>query len=314
MKNRVDEIYKYCSEENTPMLSSYTGDFWEVYIENYQYFDKLFMKTYRKFVAFSSDEDTVAENAEDWIGDVYSWLIANDKRYSELWRLQEISDVDYSILDPYNVRETHTSSLNKSGSDSMGAKTDTKSSSVSYGATSATESNSYVHGAKSESDSESLSYGIDKTTTETESTLGSQANTNENKVSAYNESSYSPKDYQEANLGSRQDSSENVETRDAHSDSKTGSHTEQSYTDSESKSHGVNAHTDNISDTNIYGAHTNTHTGMEQESKSISKKGNLGVFSPAKLLGEHTELWSAYSFYKLIFDEIAEQFLRIVYF
>lgn len=314
MKNRVDEIYKYCSEENVPMLSSYDSDFWEVYIENYQYFDKLFMKTYRKFLAFSSDEDTVEENAEDWISDVYSWLIANDKRYSELWRMQEISDTDYSMLEPYKVTESHSSSASKSGSDNMGAKTDTKSSSTVYGATTISDSGSYVHGAKSEADSESMSYGEDTTRNTTNSTIGSQENTNENKVSAYNESAYSPKDYQDTTLGSRSDSSSNTEVRDSHSDSKTSSHTEQSYTDTESKTRGVNSHTDSISDTNIYGAHTNTHTGTESETKSVNKRGNLGVFSPAKLLGEHVELWSAYSFYKLIFDEIAEQFLRIVYF
>lgn len=314
MKNRVDEIYKYCSEESVPMLSTYEGDFWEVYIENYQYFDKLFMKTYRKFVAFSSDEDTVEENAEDWIGDVYSWLIANDKRYSELWRLQELENTDYSMLEPYDVTESHSLSASKSGSDNMGAKTDTKSSSISYGATTTTDTNSYTHGARSESDSESLSYGRDVTSTDTDSVIGSQDNTNENKVSAFNDANYSPKDYQEQNLGTREDTISVVETRDSRSDSKTGSHSEQQYIDSESKSRGVGAHNDSVSDTNIYGAHTNTHTGTESETKSITKKGNLGVFSPAKLLGEHVELWSAYSFYKLIFDEIAEQFLRIIYF
>lgn len=314
MKNRIDEIYKYCSEENVPMLSSYDSDFWEVYIENYQYFDKLFMKTYRKFVAFSSDEDTVEENATDWISDVYSWLIANDKRYSELWRMQELENTDYSMLEPYNVTESHSSSASKSGSDSMGAKTDTKSSTLNYGATSASDDNSYTHGARSESDSESLSYGRDVTSTDTDSIIGSQDNTNENKVSAFNDGDYSPKDYQEQNLGTREDTISVVETRDSRSDSKTGSHTEQTYTDSESKTRETEAHTDSVSDTNIYGAHTNTHTGTESETKSVTKKGNLGVFSPAKLLGEHVELWSAYSFYKLIFDEIAEQFLRIVYF
>lgn len=314
MKNRVDEIYKYCSEENVPMLSSYDSDFWEVYIENYQYFDKLFMKTYRKFVAFSSDEDTVEENAVDWIEDVYSWLIANDKRYSELWRLQELEDTDYSVLEPYKVTETHSGTVSKSGSDNMGAKTDTKNSTLNYGATSASDDNSYVHGARSESDSESMSYGRDVTSTDTDSIIGSQDNTNENKVSAFNEGNYSPKDYQEQNLGTREDTISVVEARDSHSDSKTGSHTEQTYTDREGKTHETEAHTDTVSDTNVYGAHINTHTGSETESKSVTKKGNLGVFSPAKLLGEHVELWSAYSFYKLIFDEIAEQFLRIIYF
>lgn len=312
-RSRVKEIYDYCVDNNLPMLSDYEADFWEVYRENHSYFDRLFMKTYKEFMVFSNDSGSVEENSIDFILDVTSWLMANDKRYSELWRIETISDSNYNMLNPYDVTESHTIASSSSMEDNMGSKTDTKQSSINFGAVTETSTNSYVHGAKSESDSESLSYGKDVTTTETESTIGSQQNTNENKVSAFNESSYSPKDYQDTSLGSRDDSSTNTETRDSHSDSKSGTHTEDAYTDTESKSRGSNAHTDSSSDTNIYGAHTNTHTGSESETKSISKHGNLGVFSPSKLLGEHSELWTAYSFYKLIFDEIAEQFLRIVY-
>lgn len=314
MKSRVDEIYNYCVEEELPMLSNYNADFWEIYVENHFYFDRIFMKTYRKFLAYSNDNDDVEGNSLDWIGDVHAWLLTNHKRYSELWRMQTLTNNDYSMLDPYNVTESRSSVSTKSGSDSMGAKTDTKSSSINYGASIVSDSNSFIHGAKSETDSESLNYGQDITTTETESNTGSQENTNENKVSAYNEGDYSPKDYQETNLGSRKDDVTSTETRASRSDSKLGSHNEQSYTDSENKTRSSQAHTDNINDTNTYGAHTNTHTGTENESANVTKKGNLGVFSPAKLLGEHVELWSAYSFYKLIFDEIAEQFLRIVYY
>lgn len=313
-RSRVKEIYAYCVENDLPMLSNYEADFWEVYRDNHSYFDRLFMKTYKEFMAFSNDAGSVEENSIDFISDVASWLIANDKRYSELWRMQELEDTDYSMLEPYKVTESHSASASKSGSDSMGAKTDTKNSTLNYGATSTTDDNSYIHGARSESDSESLSYGRDVTSTDTDSIIGSQDNTNENKVSAFNEGDYSPKDYQEQNLGTREDTISVVETRDSRSDSKTGSHTEQTYTDREDKTRETEAHTDTVSDTNVYGAHTNTHTGTETETKNITKRGNLGVFSPAKLLGEHVELWSAYSFYKLIFDEIAEQFLRIVYY
>lgn len=312
-RSRISEIYDFCKEENIPMLSSYTSDFWEVYRQNYNYFDRLFRNTYRSFVAFSSDNGNVEENTVDWIFDVASWLKANDKRYSELWRMQVISDTDYSMLDPYHITESHTSSVSTSGTDNMGGRTDTKNGSTVYGAVSATDSNSYTHGAKSETDGKTLNYGIDKTTIENETNTGAQNNTNENKVSAFNESTYSPKDYQDTNLGSREDTFESTETRDSRQDSESGTHTEASYTDSESKSHGINAHTDTTSDTNIYGAHTNTHSGSESGSKTVSKEGNLGVYSNSKLLSEHSELWTAYNFYKLIFDEIAEQFLRIVY-
>lgn len=312
-RSRISEIYEFCKEENLPMLSNYDADFWEVYRQNFNYFDRLFRNTYRTFVAFSCDNGDVEENATDWIFDVASWLKSNDKRYSELWRMQVLSDTDYSMLEPYNITETHSSSLSKSGSDNMGARTDTKNGTTSYGAVTATDSNSYVHGAKSETDGKTLNYGLDETTIESETNTGSQENTNENKVSAFNESGYSPKDYQDTSLGSREDTFESTEKRKARQDSESGTHTEATYTDSESKSHGIGAHSDTDSATNVYGAHTNTHTGTESETKSVSKNGNLGVYSPAKLLSEHSDLWTAYNFYKLIFDEIAEQFLRIVY-
>lgn len=313
-RSRVKEIYEYCKENDLPMLSSFSADFWEVYVANYNYFDKLFCNSYKNFMAFSNEEGSVEENTIDWIFDVAAFLLANSKRYSELWRMQGLADIDYSILDPYHVTESHSTSTSSSGTDNLGAKTDTKSSSVTYGAKSETESNSITHGAKSETDGETLNYGQDKTVTETEDNTGAQNNTVENKVSADNVSSYSPKDYQDTNLGSRQDTGEKTETRQSRQDSVSGTHTEAQYIDSESRTHGELAHTDSVSDTNIYGAHINTHQGSETGSKSVTKTGNLGIYSNAKLLSEHTELWTAFNFYKMIFDEIAEEFLRIVYF
>lgn len=313
-RSRVKEIYDFCTENNIPMLSSYSADFWEAYVSNYRYFDRIFRNTYRNFVVFSCEEGSAEANAVDWIFDVASWLKANHKRYSELWRLQVLSDVDYSILDPYHITEMHNTETDTSMTDNMGAKTDTKSGSYSFGAKSETDSNSYTHGAKSETDGETLNYGLDKTTTGVTLNIGAQENTTENKVSADNVSSYSPKDYIDNNLGTRQDTTNTIETRDSRQDSKSGTHTEATYTDSENKTHGEQAHTDTSSDTNIYGAHTNTHLGEEKIDKSVKKSGNLGVYSNTKLLSEHTELWTAFNFYKLIFDEIAEEFLRIVYF
>lgn len=316
-RSRVDEIYKYCVDNDLPMLSNHASDFWEIYRNNHTYFDRLFMKTYRKFVVFSSESDEenpVEENAIDFILDVKAWLIANDKRYSELWRMQDISDTDYSVLDPYNVTETHNIESDSSMTDNMGARTDTKQGQTSYGARNISDTNSYVHGSRSETDSETMNWDTDITNTESELNTGSQQNTTENTVSADNVSSYSPKDFQDNNLGSRTDTTETTETRQSREDTKDGTHTEASYTDSESKSHQENAKTDSTTDTNIYGAHVNTHLGEDRTEKTISKKGNMGIYSNSKLLSEHNELWTAFNFYKLIFDEIAEQFLRIVYF
>ena len=316
-RSRVDEIYKYCSDNNLAMLSDYGSDFWETYLSNHEYFDRLFMKTYRKFVVFGSEsyeENPVEENSIDFILDVKSWLMANDKRYSELWRMQSIADTDYSVLDPYNVTETHNIETDTSMTDNMGSRTDTKQGQTLYGAREISDSNSFTHGAKSETDSETLNYDNDVKVTESELNTGAQQNTTENTVSADNVSTYSPKDFQDNNLGSRKDTTESTETRQSREDSKSGTHTEATYTDSESRTHEENAKTDTTSDTNVYGAHINTHLGEDRTEKTINKRGNMGIYSNSKLLSEHNELWTAFNFYKLIFDEIAEQFLRIAYF
>lgn len=313
--NNVDKIYKYCRDNDIKMLSNFDADFWEVYTENYEYFDRLFWRTYKSFVPYGlieSEDDE--ELCVEWIYDVIAFLEANEKRYSELWRLQEINDIDYNILDNYNVTETHTSLTSGSSTDNIGAKTETKSGSTTVGGISVSDSNSYIHGARSETDSETLNYGEDVTTTEVDLSVGQQQNTSEDKVSAFNESSYSPKEYVQNDLGSRHDTTETVETRDEHTDSKSGTHTENSYTDSETKSHSIGSHTDSETGSIQHSAQSNTHSNSESENKTITKKGNMGIYSYPKLLNEHKELWESFNFYKLIFDEIAEQFLRIVYF
>lgn len=310
----VKNLYEYCRDNDVKMLSNYTGDFWEVYRNNYYYFDRLFCRSYKSFNIFSlNDSEDMDEVYARWTLDVAAFLIANNKRYSELWRLQEISDTDYSILDNYNVRETHEISTDSERTDVIGSRTDTKNGSMVFGSETSSENNSYVHGAKSEADSETLNYDTVVTNTETELNVGSQQNTSEEKVSADNVSTYSPKSYTDNDLGQRTDTTDVHEEVSAREDTKSGTHTEQSYTDSESKSHTKGQRTDTTSDTNIYGQHTDTHTTDEDVSKTVTRRGNIGVFSASKLLSEHKDLWEAFNFYKMIFDEIADEFLRIVY-
>lgn len=312
---KVRKIYDFCQENNLKMLSNFNADFWEVYRNNSDYFDRLFRNSYREFVAFNLQDDAdIEEAAIDWIYDVTAFLKANEKRYAELWRMQTVADIDYSILDNYHVSETHATTATGSVSDSIGAKTETKTGSNVYGSITDSESNSYVHGAKSETDGETLNYGLDKKTTGTTVDIGAQQNTSENKVSAFNDSNYSPKDYNDSNLGTRHDVTQVTETRDARADSTSGTHTEASYTDSDTKSKTRGSHTDTTSDTIQHGAQSNSRNTSDSENKTVTKSGNMGIYSNSKLLAEHEELWKEFNFYKFIFDEIADEFLRIVYF
>ena len=311
---RVKEIHEYCRDNGLKMLSNFGADFWEVYRDNSMYFDRLFRNSYREFVAFNLDDDsTISEATVDWIFDVAAFLQANEKRYSELWRLQNIDDLDYSILDNYNVRETHATTATGSVADSIGAKTETKSGGTTYGSITETDSNTYIHGARSEGDSETSNFDdVTKTIRSTFDT-GDQQNTVENKVSAFDESSYSPKEYNDTNLGDRHDASETYDITDPREDTKSSTHTEASYTDSESKSKTVGSHTDTENASIQHSAQSNTRATSDSENKTITKRGNLGIYSNSKLLSEHMDLWKDFNFYKLIFDEIAEEMLRIVY-
>lgn len=312
-RSSVKEIYDFCVENELPMLSSYNADFWAEYVANHSYFDRIFMKSYKSFLAFGNDNGNIEENTADWILDVAGWLTMNSKRYSELWRMQILSDSDYNILSPYNVSEVHNVTTESSATDNIGAKTDTKAGTYTHGGYTVSEDNTMTKGAVSESDSESFSYDTDTKTTDTTLDIGSQNNTTENTVSADNVSTYSPKDFTDNNLGSRQDVTHTVEERDSRDDSRSLTHTEASRTDGEVKEYEKSAQADTSSDTNVYGAHTNTHTGEEESEKIVTREGNIGVMSGSRLLSEHAELWQTYNFYKIIFDEIANEFLRIVY-
>ena len=310
----VNDIFKYCEANNIKMLTNYDSDFWEVYRYNSDYFDRLFRNSYKHFIVYShTDAEDIDELVAEWVFDVLAFLKLNDKRYSELWRLQDISDTDYSILDNYNVRESHMTAGTVNRTDTMGSKTNSSNTSTVHGQQSISETNSFTHGAKSESDSETMHYGQDSTTTSGTLTVGQQSNTREEKVSADNVATYSPKNYTEDVLGTRQDSNSETETRAVREDTKTGSHSEQARTDQESKSLNRGSQTDTITENSTIGAHTDLHSTTDNETKTVTRRGNIGVFSASKLLSEHKELWDAFNFYKMIFDEIADEFLRIVY-
>ena len=310
----VEELYKYYSDKDEPMFTGFIDDFWDMYRSNYMYFDKLFCSSYRSFIIYGIRNELDMQYASiTWESFVTAFLLSNRKRYAELYRLQELDDVDYTLLQPYNVTESHTTANTGSVTDNKGAKSRSKQNSTSFGAISTTDSGSKVHGAKSESDSVQTVFGQDKTTTEEESNVGRQINEQEHKVSAMNETTYSPKDITSDELGTRTDTGERVETRLSRTDSSSGTHTEAAFTDTDSNTHNVGAHSDTESGTIQDAAYTDTRSTSENETKSVTKRGNMGIYSLPKLLSEHKELWDAFNFYKMIFDEMADEFLRIEY-
>lgn len=136
MLKTVKDMYKYSSENTTQLLSDYSADFWTDYITNYQVYDKLFCRLYRSWFYFLQEHDqTIAEITEEFTEDVYAHLMLNEKKYSELYRIQVIDDDKYSLLDNYDMtesmdRDTTSNNTNTYGSrtdgDTIGAQTNTQ--------------------------------------------------------------------------------------------------------------------------------------------------------------------------------------------
>ena len=133
----LNDMYLACKDSNVPLLSTgfdSIGSYWENYLDNFQEYDKFIARRYKSFRYFSQEPvnrfsdlttEHITEVTADWLSDCAVWLMANDKRYSELYRIDILSDNDYSIVDNYNITETMERELSKSNTDIYGSRTDT---------------------------------------------------------------------------------------------------------------------------------------------------------------------------------------------
>ena len=194
----VRDIYESAKENNRKLLSEYGSDFWAGYKANYQYFDRLFMKKYTSLIPIDQDyEEGVQSIQEDFTYDVYAWLMANDKRYTELYRVNTIPDNDaYSLTNNVDYTEitTRDVTFNK------GSQENTVDAETGYGQQIVDEDNSTTFGARSG--------------TETKS------------VSAYNSNTYEPSEQTATSELSHEDTQDNSTTYGAHTDTRDDTYTE----------------------------------------------------------------------------------------
>ena len=135
----VKDIYFSAKDNNRKLLSEYGSDFWAGYKANYQYFDRLFMKKYASLIPIDQDyEEGVQSIQEDFTFDVFAWLMANDKRYSELFRVNNILDNDaYSLTNNVDYTET----VDRDITFNKGEQENTDDLSTTYGVSSQTATN-----------------------------------------------------------------------------------------------------------------------------------------------------------------------------
>lgn len=295
---RIEQIYKFNKDNNRKMLGSFGADFWQPYIENFAYFDRLFYNSYRSFVPMAAQYSTDPEDAAvDFTFDVTAWLVFNEKRYAELFRAQVLADEDYPITYNYDLTETYE------GTHTEGQRIDSETGTENYGQKTTSMQHNETIGGHTDTHQQDNEYGATSETTG--QTIGAQQNTNENKVSAFNESTYQPKDYNDQNLGSRTDSGSRNTT--SHKDDLDTTDVYGSQINTGSDSEQVSAHSDSMQKGYTKGAQSDT------DGHTLTRKGNIGVQTGSQILSLHIDLWKAYSFYKIIFDDIANEFLRIIY-
>lgn len=284
MLYEIKDIYNYQKSINTPMLSDYPSDFWEAYRLNSAYFDRIFMKKYRSWFPMDQ-EGSLPDIAEDFSGDVYAWLMVNDKRYSELFRINDITDDEkYSLTDNVYEHEIIDRDTTSSGSNIKGSETITDTAVNQYGQQSDSESKSSVYGQQVIDEDISKTYGTATKTTE-------------NGTSAFNESGYS-------------DTDRSVETDATRTDTEDNSVTHGSHTDTESNSYTHGSHTDDLTNTRVDGQRTDTSSGSGTEDVERTRSGNIGVRTVDEMLNIHKDMWVDFSFYEMIFAEIARELLR----
>lgn len=306
----IKDIQSYCRENNVKMLSTYDADFWKPYRDNNEYFDRLFMKKYRSWFPMDQEGD-LSEVVTDFAYDVKSWLMINDKRYSELYRIQTIADDEkYSLTD--NVYESEV--INESGEHSnefnKGSQLTSNSGSQTFATHTDTEDNSRTFGTHTDTEDNSRTLGEQSIDTDATNTTGATGKTITNSTSAFNDSGFVSTDKSEEDDDSRQDTIDQTVINGERTDTEDLSKTYGAQTNTEDLSKTYGAHTDTNSLTTTEGARKDTDEGTDSKTIERLRQGNIGIKDVPQILGDQFEFWNVFSLYDLIFAEIARELLR----
>lgn len=322
----VNDMYKDARSSNAPLLSNYEAPFWSEYISDFSNYDRVFNRLYKSFEYFLQEEDdSVSECRSNFTEDVKCLLIANSKKYSELYRTYKIDDSIYSLTDNYDVTETYSGNKLTTIESRLGSRTDNaKSSDVIGSKTDSIENTDVIGGI---TNTETMNNGVKNTN---ENTTYGAKNTNENTIygsgSSETVDEVSPMDsnmFYNNNKNStitseKTDSKQTTHstftdskqtTYSAFTDSKTINEAERTNT----SNNVINSGEQNNSSNNTYtkGEQSDTHNHDETESYNIRKRGNIGVQTATDMISKHNQFWNSYEFYTLIFKDICKELLSI---
>lgn len=322
----VNDMYKDARSSNAPLLSNYEAPFWSEYVSDFSNYDRVFNRLYKSFEYFLQEEDdSVSECRSNFTEDVKCLLIANSKKYSELYRTYKIDDSIYSLTDNYDVTETYSGNKLTTIESRLGSRTDNTETSDVIGSKTDSIENTDIIGAIN--NTETMNNGVKNTN---ENTTYGAKNTNENtiygsgtsetvdEVSPMDSNMFYNNNKNSTTTSEKTDSKQTTHstftdskqtTYSAFTDSKTINEAERTNT----SNNVVNSGEQNNSSNNTYtkGEQSDTHNHDETESYNIRKKGNIGVQTATDMISKHNQFWNSYEFYTLIFKDICKELLSI---
>ena len=285
-KTSIAYLYNYCKEVGANLFpTNNTLDFWAGYAANASKFDLYFFQKYR---AYSIDVNFTERTRDEFklkaFKDLFeTHIFINAKRYSELYKVQVLASDAYDVVNNYDVHETSTHTNTGYQDTQYGQRVDSQQ----YGQKQTT----HVYGAKDET----TVHGAREDTNDT--TLGEQTSGSTQTRSAFNSSDLVDVSGGSIENGAREDSS-TLNVGEQTDTFRTLQHTD---TDTEG------LHTDQLTK----GQQTDRRTDNLSESVTLHRYGNIGVQTPADVIGGHIKLWEEFEFYKIIFDEFAALYLLL---
>jgi hypothetical protein len=319
MKSKtVNDMYKLTKDKES-LLGEYPSDFWKEYLAQFKVYDVLFKNMFYSFGFFLQDESQeTSEVLDDFQSAVYAHLAANDKKYSELFRVHVVDDEKYHLLDNYDIKETTHREESNTGSDVLGSRVDKTSDSI--GARKDTTSDSI--GARKDTATDNLGERSDTvnntvgalTTTVTANT-GKQTTDTTDKVAPFDSDDFSNQKSSTVSAGTRKDDSATETSEQTNkTTTKTGSQENSSTlnTGAQENNSTFNSGAQENSSTFNKGEATNKHDNALTEDIDFTRIGNIGVQTGADMLKKHVDFWSSYEFYTYIFKQISKDCLCLV--
>lgn len=260
----------------TRLLSDYPADFWADYRNNYEKWDAGFSRRYASFFYYAQDDENSEETPElrtaDFTDAVYLHLTFNDKKYTELYRLMKLGDME--IINSYNVTTTETRNESRNGENVKGKETEQRTNTAESTATGNTTNNETLG---SRHDSNTFSKGEESAETI-------------NKVSPYDAD------------GEFQDNTATQNTNASRIDNGTTDTGEQS---NEATGTSKTITTGTNSDTTDRSERHDTATETTTATATTERHGNIGNSTQATNAQAFVDFWEGLpAFYDMIFNNI----------